>query len=123
MNRTISSVTLALLLVISLSGCSKFREDFKRGFEQGYVRSLQSNKSFHESFRKAFKQNFLASCEHGSTDPRWISYCTCADTENEKHFDDSGLTAIGNGTATAEQRADFQKILVACRSKAFKPNP
>jgi hypothetical protein len=38
----------------------------------------------------------------------------------EKHFDDSGLTAIGNGAASNQQRADFQKIVTTCRIKAFK---
>ena len=122
MKGTTVSAAIAFALVMPLSGCSNFREGFKRGFQQGYVRSLQPNSAFHESFRKSFKQNFLKSCEHGSTDSRWIAYCTCADSEVEKRFDDSGLTAIGTGGASSQQRAEFQRIVNACRVKTLRSN-
>jgi hypothetical protein len=83
---------------------------------------MQSNSAFHESFRKEFEKNLLQSCERGSTDSRMIVYCTCADNEVEKHFDDAALTALGNGAASTQQRSDFQKIVTTCRIKAFKTN-
>src|ERR1700736_3404911 len=99
-----------VVLAVAWRGINYTRE-FWHGFQRGFVRATESNPTYHAAFREGFKRNFLRTCEHDSTNPRVIVYCTCADTETEKRFDDSGLMAIGTAAASSQQRAQLQEII------------
>jgi len=117
----VAMVVIVLVGAFIVWACYGLAKGFMQGFAQGFVRSAQSNSTFHTAYRQGFKRRFLNGCTHGSSDPHRIAYCTCADDQLEKRFDDAGLMAIGTNTASADQQATVQDIIRVCALTNLKP--
>jgi hypothetical protein len=110
----------AVVLWATLTATKAFVGGFTSGFGKRFVQSMQSNGDFHTAYRRGFKQSFLRSCEHGLSDARTQTYCTCVEDGLEKRFDDAGLMTLAT-SATSEQREAARQIVRACYLTSKQP--
>jgi hypothetical protein len=109
-------VVVVIVAALVLWATFTATKSFMGGFSKGFVQAMQSNGDFHTAYRRGFKQSFLRNCEHGLTDARTQTYCTCAEDGLEKHFDDAGLMSLAT-SGSSEQREAARQIVRACYLK------
>lgn len=108
-----------LMLAVFLSACARPPSQTAVPVASATPSSPAWQRAFHLSFRKHYRSSFLQACNQPRAfGARTPAYCACVQKDYDKTFNDTELTQLGVGTASATTVQRGQDIVDACKRSA-----